>query len=127
MTATSPTAAYHQYVVFMDAPQKPYLKLLKRGFRHCAYVVRHNEEWIIYDPLSRHTDLMISTDADLITRFEKAGFSCVPVQSRQPVTRGIIIPEIISCVTQIKRILGVRNICIQTPYQFYKFLQKDQT
>lgn len=121
------TENIHQYVVFMDAPQKPYLKLFKKGFRHCAYVVRHNDDWIIYDPLSTYTDMMISEDRTLIDRFKAAGFSCVPIQTRNRVTKKFAFPEFLTCVTQIKRILGISNIFIQTPYQLYKFLQRKES
>jgi hypothetical protein len=118
---------YHQYVVFMDAPQKPYLKALKQGFRHCAYVVKHKDDWVIYDPLSNYTDLMISSDPTLITRFETAGFVCVPIKSRNRKLSRFVLPEFLTCVTQIKRILGIQNILIQTPHQLYIFLTKDKS
>ena len=121
------TNLQQHYVVFMDAPQKPYLSLLKRGFRHCAYVARYNDEWVIYDPLSLYTDLMISEDETLMTRFEQAGFVCVPVQSLNRAQSRFVCPELMTCVTQIKRILGIRNLFIQTPYQLYKFLEKDKS
>jgi hypothetical protein len=114
-----------EWVVFMDVPQKPSLRLLKQGFRHCAYVRREKNQWVVYDPLSYHTEMALSSDSTLMTRFEQAGFICVKVKYKAKIGQKIIWPEFISCVTQIKRILNVQNIWVQTPYQLYKFLQRN--
>ena len=119
-------ASHAHYVVFMDAPEKPYLKCFKKGFRHCAYIVKYQDQWLIFDPLSARTDLMVAADTDLLARFRAAGFTYVPVRTTYDSRPRFLCPELLTCVTQMKRMLGIHRVTIQTPYQLYKFLQKDK-
>ena len=97
------TNLQQHYVVFMDAPQKPYLSLLKRGFRHCAYVARYNDEWVIYDPLSLYTDLMISEDETLFFICDVSGKS---------ISAALIVSTIFSAIVTFFKLRKEFDLCV---------------
>jgi hypothetical protein len=47
------------WVVFSDETDLPFLKCLRRGFRHCFVVIRDRGHWISYDPLAHYTELFL--------------------------------------------------------------------
>lgn len=116
-----------RWVIFMNAPDKKQLKFLKSGFRHCLYAEKQGKTWIVIDPLSTRTECILQCDdkdGNPIARLKQAGFLCVEVKSYiKPIHHCSL--EILSCVTQVKRLLGIQSWRVQTPYQLYKFIQKE--
>lgn len=111
------------YILFTNAPTKKYLNFLKDNFRHCIYVEGSEGDWIIIDPLSHKTDILRTTENPINTLKNK-GFIMVKV-TKKPEPKKSYFPEPITCVTQIKKLLGIQNIFIQTPYQLFLNLKKD--
>ena len=112
------------YIAFSDAPQKPYLRPLKSGFRHCFYIQEQPGFFIFFDPLSSHSELMVTTESPL-RRLLDSGFIIVKTAKEKQIESKLMF-DLLTCVGQIKRLLGIQNFKIQTPYQLYRYLTKGQ-
>lgn len=114
-------------MVFTDYTDIRCLKVLKPGFRHCLALIHDGANWISLEPLSNYMDVSIaevSSDTDLPAWFRAQGCIVMPAvidQSKQKLAP--ILP--FTCVEAIKRLLGIHSWTIWTPYQLYKFLQKN--
>ena len=115
------------WVVFSGQTDLPWLRLFKKGFRHCYVLINDGEHWISVDPLSCHTEVMVH---HIAPAFDLPGW----LRSR-PVT---VVPARIapqtqsapwfahSCVEVVKRILGLHDFWVMTPHQLYKRLTQDR-
>ncbi len=112
------------YIAFSDAPQKPYLKPLKSGFRHCLYIEQIGENFILFDPLSSHSELLV-TQSSPIRTLVKQKFTIIKAKKNKQIKSKLTF-DLLTCVGQIKRLLGIQNFKIQTPYQLYRYLTKGQ-
>jgi hypothetical protein len=115
------------YIVYENNISLWWLKFLKKGFRHCYILVNYKDEniWIKLDPLSniilldmkryvRNFDYInyLSTNSDIHLQKVKVGNIL-----NKPMNLSIF-----SCVSFVKRFLGIRSNAILTPYQLYKFI-----
>ena len=116
-------------VVFSSNVSLPYLKLFKRGFRHCFVMLPQNEEgtsWISCDPLSNHMEIAIhhiADDFNLHDWLSRRG--CTVISA--PVYHGHKRPAptmLFTCVEVVKRVLGIHKFTIFTPWQLYCHLKK---
>ncbi|MBL4804584.1 MAG: hypothetical protein JKY71_06930 [Alphaproteobacteria bacterium] len=111
------------WVVFSGQADLPWLKILKPGFRHCAVLLNDGERWITIDPLSNYTDVNVhhvATDFDLPRWMCGRGHIVVPAEvsrSETPAPLGLF-----SCVEAVKRVLGIHDRLILTPWQLYRHL-----
>lgn len=122
----------HGYVVFEDNTTLWWLRLLKRGFRHCYVLIKlrgGKNSWLEINPLSNQlvvSEHYSSSEEDYPVRlrrcracrviavnFARAPLKCAPL-------------GIFSCVEFVKRIVGIHCFSIFTPYQLYKKLKKSQ-
>lgn len=112
------------WVVFTGQTDLPWLRLLKKGFRHCYLVLNDQTNWITIDPLSNM--MMVQTahvpgNFDLPLWLSDRGNIVIPArittQTRQAPW------SIFTCVETAKRVLGIRKRLILTPWQLYKFLK----
>lgn len=113
------------WVVFSGHADLPWLKILRPGFRHCYLILNDGKRWITYDPLSSYTDIAVH---DLPVEFN------LPLWMVQNGT--IIVPAkiaiiekqapwmVFTCVEAVKRVLGIHNRFIITPWQLYRHLRK---
>lgn len=113
-------------VVFADAPEKPMLRLLKPGFRHCFVLVSgvRAGEWICLDPQSHRLRLeswCYSPIFDPEAYYRALGHHCVWVSYPRDVTRQVRFGPM-SCVEIIKRLLGISAFSVITPWQLYRHL-----
>jgi hypothetical protein len=129
MSANLSPAPRLGYAVFSDENTVWFLKALKRGFRHCALIIRDEARpraWLVVDPLS--DQLLIDAVAppenapDLPTQLEQAGCRLVRVSVPAHGARGKAVFSPFTCVEVVKRMLGVRGLNILTPYQLYRHL-----
>lgn len=115
-------------VVFSDQTDLWWLKILRRGFRHCFILMRFADVWISIDALAHKTEIMridIPDSFYLKQWLENQGETVVFV----PLSRAKIKPlwpSIFSCVESVKRIMGIRKPFIMTPWQLYKFINHQQ-
>lgn len=116
------------YVVFVDNVSLWWLRFLKKGFRHCYVVLKLNRgtHWIELNPYSNQLilkEFYISEKSDELfilnedknikickVKIENAPLKCAPL-------------GFFTCVEFIKRIIGIHNVMIITPYQLYKKLK----
>jgi len=114
-------------IVFSDSTDLPWLRLLKPGFRHCFAVLRPKDGWILYQPLSHGTEILplrLPQGFDLAGWYRQHGFVVVTTRRRTPPMR----PApwgLYSCVEAVKRVLGLHCAWVLTPWQLYRFLQKN--
>lgn len=100
------------------------LRCLKRGFRHCFALIRNANGWVVFDPMLHKTDLEFTEfdyDVDVPRALRLQGFTVVRVPSLRPVKR-IFTPLPFTCVEAIKRLIGLQDFKVLTPYQLYRRL-----
>jgi hypothetical protein len=111
--------------VFADQAGCPWLRPLRRGFRHCFAVVRAGSLWLACEPLKDRIELEV---LDLPVEFDLPGFygaqgHRVLLGRRRPVgprQRFAVAP--LTCVTVVKRVLGMVAPWVWTPGQLYAHL-----
>ena len=120
-----PTEAW---VCFSGDTELWWLRVLKKGFRHCFVIARDAEHWLAIDPLAPHlevTILPVPRAFDLPYWLGRHQMAVI----RAPVRRDLQKPAplfLCSCVEVIKRFLGIHDRRIITPHQLYRFLQTQQ-
>jgi hypothetical protein len=111
-------------VIFSGETDIRWLRILKPGFRHCFACLHKNGQWIFYDPLANKTELSVLAGMDSIDLefwFRQRGCTVVrthSILSQQQKLR----PSFFTCVEATKRLLGIHNGIIITPWQLYKHL-----
>ena len=116
------------WVVFSGQADLLWLKILKEGYRHCYVVLNDGKRWITIDPLSSYTDIKVHdlpVDFNLPLWLKNNGQVVMPAKIKHIEKQAPWMP--FSCVEAVKRILGLHKIFIFTPWQLYRFLQKEQT
>ena len=116
------------YVVFTDNTSLWWLRLLKPGFRHCYLLLscRGGRCWLELNPYSDQIEVSFcefaasQSETSLLRTYEnclvcpvkinKAPQKCAPL-------------GFITCVEMVKRVLGIHDVRVITPYQLYKKLQ----
>lgn len=130
--ADTPTAEFalirpgsEALVVFRDQTEIAWLRWLKRGFRHCAVVVRLGSEWVMIDSLS-HSICVGKFGAEpmsrLAWRYRKAGHIVIETIVGEGKAR-IAPPLPFTCVEAVKRVLGIQSWFVLTPYQLHRHLR----
>lgn len=111
------------YVIFSGTTNLWWLKFLKNKFRHCYLILElSNHLWLEINPLSNQTFINIYeyypanlcfSDKVIVV---KTNLQIAPLC---PAPLGFF-----TCVECVKRMLGIHNFFIFTPYRLYKFLTK---
>lgn len=118
---------HEAWVAFSGEADLWWLRLLKPGFRHCFAIARDEKNWIVIDPLSPHLELAIlplPREFDVPKWLRAQGMTV----THAPITRHTnkAAPmNWFSCVEVIKRFLGIHASHIMTPWQLYRFLNKE--
>lgn len=111
-------------VVFAGETTLWRLRFLRPKFRHCFVAIHHNQHWVICDPLSHRTDLLIIGEysaAYLAQWYRNHGLTVVETQVRAaPLRLAPLGP--FTCVEAVKRVLGIHARWVITPWQLYRFL-----
>jgi hypothetical protein len=105
-----------------------WLKLLKKGFRHCFVALNDGHRWIIVDTLLHRTHVSVpplDNGFDLASCLREKGYTVIACDVKEPPLKMAPI-SFFTCVEGAKRILGVHNIMIVTPWQLYKLLVKEK-
>jgi len=112
-------------IVFTGDTDILWLRILKRGFRHCFACIHLGGQWFFYDPLAHTTDVTVQAGLDSIDlEFWFRQHGCKVVRTtRRPVPRKKTAPAFFTCVEALKRLLGVRGFFILTPWQLYRHLE----
>lgn len=115
------------WVIFSGQCDLRWLKILKPGFRHCFVLINDGQRWVSIDPLSSYTDIQIhhhvEVSFDLPQWLEGRGHKVISATINKNHKKPA--PWMMAtCVESIKRILGIHNFFLFTPWQLYKFLEK---
>ncbi|MGH1455834.1 MAG: hypothetical protein ACRBDI_03545 [Alphaproteobacteria bacterium] len=114
------------WVVFTNQTELPFLRVFKKGFRHCFVLIHDGKNWISIDPMATYMEVAVQdvpTDFDLPTWLKKQGHCVVDAALSQKVKTSMPV-MIFTCVEACKRILGIHKITILTPWQLYNHLSR---
>jgi hypothetical protein len=119
------TAPRLAVVVFAGRTTLPWLRILRRGYRHCFVAVATPGGWIVHDPMCHLTEVGLLDPipvGDLVAHFRREGCATVISELRCPSPRmAPLRPH--TCVESVKRILGLHLRWVNTPRQLYKELR----
>ncbi len=118
-------------VVFSDRTGIWWMRLLRRGYRHC-FVILPGEVagarcWVLADSLPNRVALqLVDTESliRLLRHLVRRGDRVVPVRAvrRPPARRRRMRP--FSCVELSVRLLGLQSLNVLTPYGFFRSLSE---
>jgi hypothetical protein len=112
-------------VVFADHADCAWLTFLRRGFRHCFVVLRAGSLWLACEPLKDRIELAtlaLPPGFDLPAFYAGQGHRVLQGCRPPPRPRQAFAPGPLTCVTVVKRLLGIRAPWVWTPWQLYAHL-----
>lgn len=115
-------------IVFVDETSLWWLKLLKKGYRHCyvLFMLDDGLTWIEVNPMSNQIFLNVYKflyEEDYIEILKKKSGTKICDVDINFVGLKVAPFGIFSCVELVKRIVGIHDFFIFTPYQLYKKLK----
>ena len=119
------------WVVFSGQADRPWLKLLRPGFRHCFVILNDGRHWLSFDPMLNHIDLRVH--GHVPSTFDLPGWIAARGQLvvAAPVDHARQKPmplAMFTCVEAVKRILGLHRFLLLTPWQLSRhFMQEFNT
>jgi hypothetical protein len=114
-------------VVFVDRGCV-WLRGLKRGFRHCFVALRDRDIWLVCDSLKDRIELFVlpvAAEADLASFYHAQGHRVLIGTTQPKLRRGSLVLAPLTCVTVVKRLLGVDAPWVLTPWQLFGHLKLD--
>lgn len=123
------TQAGQALVVFSGHADLRWLAWLRPGFRHCFAAIESGPYWVVYNPLSHCTEVAVldGVDGDALAAWYRGqGFSVVSCRRRRPALQPAPL-GFYTCVEAVKRVLGIHAPWVLTPWNLYKFLEKEKT
>ncbi len=120
------------YVIFSNETTVKILRFLKCGFRHCFIIIGNQNTTTVIDPILFKIDVNIFNSNIDIVRDICIKNNMIAIDVTRYFTDKDIDKKdnrfsfgIFTCVEVIKRILGIKNKFILTPYRLYKFLNEN--
>ena len=109
-------------VAFQDQTEAVWLRLLRRGFRHCFCLIGQDTEWILCDPLLGHVSLsQVSgiTEAALADVLMSQGMIVLLGDLGDAPGSRRLLPSLrpLTCVEVVKRVLQLDAPLVLTPAQ----------
>ncbi|HYD97765.1 MAG TPA: hypothetical protein VEH84_00155 [Alphaproteobacteria bacterium] len=117
-------AGARAWVAFTGRADLWWLRLLRPGFRHCLALLHDGRHWIVVDPLAGCTEVAVvrlPPGGDLADGYRAAGWTVVPAPLRRPMARPAPWSPF-TCVEAVKRVLGLHDRRVLTPWQLYRRL-----
>jgi hypothetical protein len=114
------------WVVFSDNSDLPFLRFLKKGFKHCYILLSDGQKWFSIDPMSHMTEIGFhdfNRSFNLPSWLKSQGHTVIKVGLGEPIKKPSPL-MFSSCVETVKRLLGVQSRCVVTPWQLYKYIKK---
>ncbi|MFY8095566.1 MAG: hypothetical protein ACOVN0_18965 [Niveispirillum sp.] len=111
-------------LVFCHDTEIAWLRILRPGFRHVFVALPVAGGWITLDPLSTRLEAEyhpLPADTDLAAWFRARGHPVLITAQRPPIPAQWPLAPF-TCVTLVKRVLGIRAAWVQTPWQLYRHL-----
>ena len=116
-------------VAFTDAERPRWLRIFAKGFRHCFALVCSSGRWVVINPMSHWTDVVVLTESadgatadEMVRTLEERGFAAVACAVAEPARRASL-PSPFTCVEVVKRILGIQKPLVLTPRQLFRFIE----
>lgn len=109
-------------VVFERNTNIRFLQILKEGFRHCFVVIRQKDGWLEINPLSNRLLVIFHPDngknmfPEFLLNRKKFLFIEAEVQDVPQKCAPLFF---FTCVEFVKRLLGIHDFFVITPYQLY--------
>ena len=119
-SSTRPVA----WVVFTGEAPLWWLRWLRPGFRHCFVVLNDGARWVLVDPLAAHTEVRVldgPVSADVPGWYRRRGHAVVRASVRRD-RRRVAPPAPFTCVEAVKRVIGLADPAVLTPWQLYRRL-----
>ncbi len=116
-------------IVFSDNSGAWWLKLLKPGYRHCFAMVETDRGILWVDPLSNSLTLKILEGYELnalVRWYRETGLKVVNVPL-ETTRRKPFCWAPMTCVEVVKRLVGIRDPFIVTPWQLYRLLNRTKS
>lgn len=113
------------YVVFMDETSLWWLRFLKKGFRHCYLLVKLDDgmTWLEINPMSNQLFIEVYQffeSVDFIGDVKKVLSAEICEVNVENVGLKTAPLSFFTCVEMVKRVIGLHNRFVITPYQLYK-------
>lgn len=110
-------------VLFCDARDRWWQRLLKPGFRHCLVLIRIGSHWLACDSLWHGLEfhLLPARKWNPVGFFSRRGFTVVAVRRRENRDPFPVFGPF-TCVQVACRALGIPGAWILTPWQLYRKL-----
>ncbi len=114
------------WIVFTNQTDIRWLRILKRGFRHCFIVLHDGGRWVSIDPMANIMEILVHDlpeEFDLPDWLRGRGHHVMETQLAQNIKTAAPI-MLFTCVEACKRMLGIHNIFVFTPWQLYRHIKK---
>lgn len=115
------------WVIFSGKADMPWLRCLRPGFKHCFVLLRDGKRWISVDPMLNRMEVLLQhvpSDFDMPDWLKERGNIIVPAAIDRSKTKPAPWRPF-TCVEAVKRVLGIHNGWIFTPWQLYRYLKKE--
>jgi hypothetical protein len=116
-------------VVFADDAGCTWLRFLRRGFRHCFVLLRAGPVWLACEPLKDRIELdvlALPPEFDVAAFYGAQGHRVLQGRRLPSRPRRPFAPAPLTCVTVVKRLLGIYAPWVWTPWQLYAHLTAPQ-
>lgn len=110
------------WIAFTGKADIRLLRLLKPGFRHCFALIRGDDRWLAVDPMLHKMDVTQTgtpRDFDLPGYLRARGYRVVRAPVLAPPSRPAM-PSPFTCVETMKRLIGLHDWRVFTPWQLYR-------
>ncbi len=117
------------WVVFTNQTELPWLRFLKKGYRHCFILINDGSNWISIDPMANYMDVVVHhapSNFDLPKWLELRGHGLISARLNSEINKAAPV-MIFTCVEACKRILGIHKRFIFTPWQLYRHLNNNKS
>lgn len=116
------------WIAFGGEADQPWLRLLRRGFRHCFAALRDEAGWTVVEPLSGRllvARLAVPAGYDLPGFYARAGLAVVGPFAPGPVRARWLPPLLpLTCVGLCRAVLGAGAPFALTPRGLFRGLRK---
>lgn len=126
--AISDLNAKKAWVVFTNQTDLKFVRILKRGFRHCFILLHDGNNWISVDPMANYMEVSVHNvpaDFDFADWLTQRGHQIIEAKIARDITTCAPV-MLFTCVEACKRVLGIHKLFIFTPWQLYQHLFKQQ-
>ncbi|HEV7267823.1 MAG TPA: hypothetical protein VGN83_23395 [Falsiroseomonas sp.] len=114
------------WLAFGGEADQPWLKPLRRGFRHCFAALADESGWTVLEPLSGRllvARLPVPAGFDLPGFYRRAGLAVLgPFEPGLPQARRLPTLTPFTCVTLCRTVLGADAPFALTPYGLFRAL-----